>query len=41
LGGAGRNAEVRSLWRAFDAAAVATQRSLQTQLNLKVLGAYT
>ena len=37
LRGAGHNAEVRSLWRAFDAAAAATQRTLQTQLNLKVL----
>ena len=31
----GHNAELRSLWRAFDAAAVATQAGVQNQLNLK------
>ena len=36
---AGHSAEVRSLWRAFDAAAVATRKSLQTQLDMKVLSA--
>ena len=37
----GHNAEVRSLWRAFDAAVVATNSSFQKQLDLKVLAAQT